>query len=329
MQADQITIGIFGAAGLAGGELLRLAALHPYIHIDYIHSHSHSGLEVSKAHTDLLALLPGYHFINELSHDQANKVDVVFLCVDAEQAEALTRQYEFDKGSNTGPLVIDLSDRNRVNPHYLYGLTETVTDQLKDCRVIANPGCFATAIQLPLLPFAAAGYLHDEVHVTAVTGSSGAGVSKTEYSQFTWRSQNLAVYKPFSHQHLAEMQHVLGQYNWQGQLNFIPVRGCMTRGIIASAHFSSDLDEPTAVDLLQNFYASHHFVHVGTTPPDIKSVVNTNHCFISVQKHSGYLHCVSVIDNLLKGAAGQALQNMNIAMGWPETVGLMLKPLAY
>ena len=325
MMTNQIktTVGVVGAAGYTGGELLRIVSTHPQLTLDFAHSRTYVGQLISKVHVDLIGLLP-----NTVFTDQVNKnVDVVFLCVGHGQAEVFLKENLFSSKT----IIIDLSQDHRLNNKegFVYGLSEANTDQIKSSVKIANPGCFATAIELALFPFAQAQTLNDEVHVTAVTGSTGAGYKPSKTTHFTWRSNNLSVYKSFEHQHLKEILQQLNQYGWSGEINMIPLRGNMTRGIIASCHFKSELSEVEAQAILKDTYDASGFVHIVDEEPDVKSIVNTNNCLISVKKHGKYIHVVSVIDNLLKGASGQALQNLNLIKGWDESLGLKLKPVAF
>lgn len=323
---NKITVGIIGGAGLAGGELLRILSAHPDVFVAFVHSHSHAGYNVGTAHPDLHMLWPEQQFIGDISLKGMHSVDVLFLCVGHKQAENWVNQYTLNE---EGPVVIDLSQDHRVDNTYLYGLTELVSSRLADQRKIANPGCFATAIQLPLYPFIESETLGQELHVTAITGSTGAGYSLSPTSHFNWRSQNLSVYKAFNHQHLDEIYHQMGKFGWSGQINFIPVRGCLTRGIIVSTYFHSACSQSEAIELLNTYYEQSPFVQAVNRSVDVKSVVNTNYCLIQVEKHGDYLHCVSVIDNLIKGASGQAVQNMNGHFKLDMDRGLRLKPIGY
>ncbi len=320
---NKSTIGIIGGAGYTGGELLRIAACHPNLEIDFIHSRTYANQFVHLVHTDLIGLLPTAMFTDQIKKN----VDVIFLCVGHGQAKIFLEENQFS--ANT--MVIDLSQDHRINNQngFVYGLSEANKNDITKASKIANPGCFATSIELALFPFAQSQVLSGEVHITAITGSTGAGYKPSETTHFTWRSGNLSVYKAFEHQHLKEINQQFSQYGWQGEINMIPLRGNMTRGIIASCHFKSQLSEAEANNILKAAYAESPFVFVVDNEPDVKSVVNTNNCLISVKKHGHNLHVVSVIDNLIKGASGQAIQNLNLMQGWDETLGLKLKPVAF
>ncbi|MFZ9035814.1 MAG: N-acetyl-gamma-glutamyl-phosphate reductase [Francisellaceae bacterium] len=316
----KIKIGIIGSSGYTASELLRLIANHPKLALDFAYSHSHAGKSFADLYSDLEWMYPGYRFSGEINKG----VDVVFLCLGHGEAALFLKQHRFADHT----LVIDLSQDHRLDhSDFVYGLSEINRHEIAKAQKIANPGCFATAIELALYPFVAE--LPAEVHITALTGSTGAGVRPSDTSHFSWRQNNISVYKAFSHQHLHEISALLAYQSWQGRLNFIPMRGCFARGILASIYFYSDLSFEAARSLLSDFYKDGSFVHIREREPDLKSVINTNHCQLSLQKHGDYLHIVSVIDNLIKGASGQALQNLNLMMGWPEDLGLTLKPIAY
>ena len=225
--------------------------------------------------------------------------------------------------------IIDLSNDFRLaasSEGFVYGLPEAFRKDVMQAARIANPGCFATAIQLALLPLAKADKL-SEIHVTGVTGSTGAGQQPSETTHFSWRADNLSVYKPFTHQHLGEIKETLSRLapSFGGSLDFVPIRGCFTRGILVSAYMKSDLTEEEAVRMYKDYYSDEPFVFVVDENPDLKMVTNTNKCVVNVRKYGDNLHIISVIDNLVKGASGQAVQNMNIIFGLPETAGLNLK----
>ena len=254
-----------------------------------------------------------------------DEIDVLFLCSGHGKAKPFVASLpESYKGA-----IIDLGNDYRLSADaedFVYGLPEAFRDKIKGARHIANPGCFATSIQLALLPMAKADLL-PEIHVTGITGSTGAGQAPSETTHFSWRTDNLSVYKAFTHQHLGEINETLHALapNYAGQMNFVPVRGDFARGILASVYFDCDLGEEEAVALYKDHYKDEPFVHVIDSNPDVKMVVNTNKCVLNVRKHGGKLHVISVIDNLVKGASGQAVQNMNLIFGLPEDAGLHLK----
>ncbi|WP_345952034.1 N-acetyl-gamma-glutamyl-phosphate reductase [Mucilaginibacter sp. PAMB04274] len=335
----EIKAGIIGGAGYTGGELLRILINHPAVDIAFVHSNSNAGNFVYEVHTDLFGDTE-LKFTGELSHD----IDVLFLCVghgdarkflDANPFPAsvkiidLSQDFRLkDKSSISNPATENSESTTR---NFTYGLPELNREAIKGAHNIANPGCFATCLQLGLLPLAASGKLNSEVHITATTGSTGAGQSLSPTSHFTWRNDNLSVYKAFDHQHLNEIGQSLTQLqaSFNKQVNFIPYRGDFTRGIIASIYLDSDLSAEEAVKLYTEYYASHLFTHVTTRNIDLKQIVNTNKCFIQVQKKGDKLFIISIMDNLLKGASGQAVQNMNLIFGLEETTGLKLKAAAF
>jgi N-acetyl-gamma-glutamyl-phosphate reductase len=325
----KIRVGIVGGAGYTGGEMLRVLLNHPNADIAFIHSTSNAGKHVYEVHTDLFGDTD-LKFAAELAYN----IDVLFLCLGHGDAK---------KFLDANPIpdnikVIDLSQDFRLaqsskykTKSFVYGLPELNREAIKEANNIANPGCFATCLQLGLLPLAAKELLKSEVHITATTGSTGAGQSLSPTTHFTWRNDNLSVYKAFEHQHLNEIGQSLKQLQADfGQpLNFIPYRGDFTRGIIASMYTDSDLTEAEALKLYQQYYAEHPFTHVTNHDIDLKQIVNTNKCFLQVKKHGGKLLIVSILDNLLKGASGQAVQNMNLMFGLDEKAGLRLKATGF
>ena len=313
-----IKIGIIGGAGYTGGELLRILIHHPEAEIVYINSKSQAGKLVYSTHTDLLGDTD-LTFSDELHTD----VDVIFLCSGhGESKKFLVAHPEFKAVK-----IVDLStDFRDQSEGFVYGLAELQKNKIRQANYVANPGCFATSIELALLPLASAGLIHDDVHVSAVTGSTGAGQSLSPTGHFSWRSNNISIYKAFTHQHLTEIGMVISSFHRaEPTVNFIPYRGTFTRGIMANVYtrFSGTLEE--AKTLYQNYYAEHPFTHISDIPVDVKQVVNTNKCLISLEVHEGNLLITSVIDNLTKGASGQAVQNMNLMFGLEETAGLKLK----
>lgn len=317
-----IKAGIIGGAGYTGGELIRLLINHPEVEPAYVHSRSQVGKPVSGLHPDLLGECP-LAFTDHVSFD----VDVLFLCM----GHGESGKFLAENPVPDGLLVIDLSHDFRWAPGFTYGLPELQREAISQSRRIANPGCFATAIQLGLLPLAQAQALEDEVHIHAITGSTGAGQSLQATAHFSWRHNNLSVYKAFQHQHLAEIgKSLLHLQPGFGQaLNFIPIRGNFTRGIFASIYTKSEKSEAELVQLYQDYYQNHPFVHISPSNPDLKQVINTNKAVLHLEKHGDKVLIISLIDNLLKGASGQAVQNMNLALGLEETTGLRLKAMAF
>lgn len=319
-----IKAGIIGGSGYTGGELIRILLNHPNAKIDFVYSTTRAGKPIASAHQDLLGLTD-LTFSGEINP----AVDVVFLCLGHGNSTSFLSEHAFSASTK----IIDLSNDFRLQAdstfngkRFIYGLPELNRSAIASAEAIANPGCFATAIQLGLLPLAKAGLLANEVHVNAVTGSTGAGVGLSDTSHFSWRNNNVSWYKPFTHQHLGEIGESLKSFgNNVGKLLFLPNRGNFTRGILATSytHFEGSLDE--AKKLYSDFYADAVFTHMSEAEIHLKQVVNTNQCHIHLHKHEDLLLVTSAIDNLLKGASGQAVQNMNLMFGFPETEGLLLK----
>jgi len=322
----KIRAGIVGGAGYTGGEMLRILVNHPIVDIVFVHSNSNAGNLISDVHTDLFGDTD-LRFTGELS----SEIDVLFLCVGHGDA----KKFLAANTINSSIKIIDLSQdfRLKVNAgnKWVYGLPELNREAIKKASYIANPGCFATCIQLGLLPLASKGLLNSEVHINATTGSTGAGQSLSATSHFSWRNNNLSVYKAFEHQHLNEIGESLKQLEpgFNEALNFVPQRGDFTRGILAAMCLDSDLTAEEAQRIYEDFYASHPFTHVSKRNIDLKQVVNTNKGLVHVEKHGNKLFIVSIIDNLLKGASGQAVQNMNLIFGLEEGTGLRLKAAAF
>ena len=326
---SRIKAGIIGGAGYTGGELLRVLLLHPNVDLAFVQSNSSADKPIHAVHNDLVGE-------TDLVFSSAfqNDADVLFLCGGHDAAKKFLTENELSQQL----VVIDLSQDFRHNStnnfagrNFVYGLPELNREQIRTAKSIANPGCFATCIELALLPLAAAEKLSEDVHINATTGSTGAGQSLSETSHFSWRSNNLSVYKPFEHQHLKEITESLQQLQngLNSQLNFIPQRGSFTRGIFASCYTKCSLSQEELVQLYFDYYFSHPFVRISNNPVDVKMVVNTNRCFLNVKKQGEYVFVTSVIDNLLKGASGQAVQNMNLIFGLDEKAGLQLKSSAF
>jgi N-acetyl-gamma-glutamyl-phosphate reductase len=317
---ENIKVGIIGAGGYTAGELLRILVNHPAAHVVFAQSASHAGEPVWSAHQDLL----GETDLKFSEDAPVNDADVIFICSGHGKSKDFVHGLKGYDGA-----IIDLSDDFRLAADaedFVYGLPEAFRNKIVKARHIANPGCFATAIQLALLPAAKAGIL-PEVHVTGITGSTGAGQAPSEFTHFSWRANNLSVYKAFTHQHLGEICQTIGtlEPDWCGEMNFVPVRGDFTRGILVSAYFDCGLSEDEAVNMYNSYYKDEPFVFVTACNPDMKMVVNTNKCFLNVRKHGNKLHVISVLDNLVKGASGQAVENMNLIFGLPEDTALHLK----
>lgn len=321
-----IKVGIIGGAGYTAGELLRILLYHPETEIVFVQSSSNSGNLVSDVHTDLLGET-GLKFTAEM---QLSKVDVIFLCMGHGKSKEFMEKNELPSKLK----VIDLSHDFRLKRegnNFVYGLPELNREAIKKANKIANPGCFATGIQLALLPLAAANLLVDEVHVQAITGSTGAGQKPTETSHFSWRNNNLSAYKIFEHQHEGEILQSLSQLQpgFSKGFNFVPIRGNHTRGIFVSAYTKFEVSLEEAKELYRNFYNGHPFVVLAEKNPSLKQVVNTNKALLYLEKHKDKLVIISLTDNLIKGASGQAVQNMNLMFGLDEKTGLNLKPVAF
>ena len=319
-----IKVGIIGGAGYTAGELLRLLINHPQVEIAFVHSTSSAGNAVSDVHSGLI----GETDLQFAADYDLTAVDALFLC----SAHGQSRKFWEENALPEGLKVVDLAqDFRDESDGYVYGLPEVNRARAAVATKVANPGCFATAIQMALLPLAAAGALKNEVHITAITGSTGAGVKPGATTHFSWRSDNVSVYKAFEHQHLAEITRTIKglQPSFDYDINFVPVRGDFARGIFASVYTDCDLSEEQAVALYKEFYADAAFTFVSERNVDLKQVVNTNKAVVQIAKHGSKLHIISVIDNLLKGASGQAVQNMNIMFGFEENLGLNLKPSGF
>jgi len=318
-----IKAGIIGGAGYTAGEMLRILLNHPKVEISFVHSKSNAGNPVASVHQDLIGETDLV-----FSADFHQKVDVLFLCLGHGQSKVFLDENPFPDAVK----IIDLSQDYRLGESdFVYGLPELNKAAIQQAAKIANPGCFATAIQLALLPLAAEKLLREDVHINAVTGSTGAGQGLSATSHFSWRNNNVSVYKTFSHQHLKEIRQSLQQLQdaFAQELYFIPVRGNFTRGILATAYTRSDLSLEEAKALYREFYRDHPFTIISDENPALKQVVNTNKCVLHLQKHENMLLVVSIIDNLVKGASGQAVQNMNLMFGLEETEGLKLKPVGF
>jgi N-acetyl-gamma-glutamyl-phosphate reductase len=313
-------IGIVGAAGYTGGELLRLLINHPDVIITCAMSNSQAGKLVSDVHTDLLGSC-SLVFTKDLT-----PVDVLFICSGHGESKKFLASHNIPWHTK----IIDLStDFRDESEGFVYGLPEFQKEKIKEATKIANPGCFATSIELALLPLAAKGLLNQDIHVSAITGSTGAGQSLSETSHFSWRNNNVSVYKTFTHQHLSEIRQTISAVNPAPKIHFIPYRGNFSRGIMANVYTSFSGSQEEAEKMFDAFYQNSPFVFRSSQPVDVKQVVNTNKCFLHLEVHEGQLLITSVIDNLLKGASGQAVQNMNLMLGWDEDAGLRLKSGRY
>ena len=317
-----IKAGIIGGAGYTAGELIRILINHCDVELVFVNSTSNAGNKLTDVHGGLLGETD-LTFTDQLPYD---KIDVLFFCV----AHGDTKKFLEANNVPDSLKIIDLSTdfRQESNEHdFVYGLPELNKERIKKAVRIANPGCFATAIQLALLPLANAALLNTEIHVNAITGSTGAGVKPSATSHFSWRENNISVYKAFEHQHLTEIRQSLTnlQNDFKEEINFIPVRGNFTRGIFASVYLNYDGTIDDATKIYKDYYRNAAFTIVTDKNPDLKQVINTNKCLVYLEKHGSKLLIISCIDNLLKGASGQAVQNMNLIFGLDEKTGLNLK----
>lgn len=321
-----------GGAGYTAGELLRILLHHPKVSISFIHSHSHAGSAITEVHRDLL----GETELRFTDTPLFGDADLLFLC------NGHGKSVEF---LETTPIpaslrIIDLSQDFRNQPlfkgaggerNFVYGLPEWNRDAIRGAENIANPGCFATAFQLALLPLAAKGLLTQEVHINGITGSTGAGQALSATSHFSWRNNNVSIYKPFTHQHLKEVRRHLEMAAGGAipPLNFLPVRGNFTRGIFLTAYTPCELSAEALAALYADYYRDAAFTFLTAQTLSLKEVVNTNKCFVQVEKYENKALVTCVIDNLVKGASGQAVQNMNLMFGLDEKEGLHLKPTLF
>ncbi len=321
-----IKVGIIGGAGYTAGELLRILIHHPEAEVVFVQSTSNAGNAVSGVHIDLLGDTD-LVFTEEMPFEKA---DVIFLCMGHGKSKEFVEQNSLPESLK----IIDLSHDfrlKRAGNDFIYGLPELNREAIKSAKYIANPGCFATGIQLAFLPLAERGLLKDEVHVQAITGSTGAGQKPTSTSHFSWRNNNLSAYKIFEHQHEGEILQSWKQLQpgFESGFNFVPIRGNHTRGIFVAAYTNYNGSIEEATEIYKNYYAGHPFVFVVDENPSVKQVVNTNKAVVYLEKHGKKLVVITVTDNLLKGASGQAVQNMNLMFGLDEKAGLGLKPVAF
>lgn len=320
-------VGIIGGSGYTGGELIRLILQHPELEIDFVFSTTQAGKKITFAHPDLLGRT------DLVFSDTINpEINVLYLCLGHGKCRDFLKSNSFSKET----LIIDLGNDFRLEKSYkfksksfVYGLPELQKEKIKKASAIANPGCFATAIQIALLPLVKYNKFSEPIHINATTGSTGAGIGLSATTHFSWRNNNLSWYKPFNHQHLGEIHRTFNQLGAKTKLFFVPQRGAFSRGIFTTAYttFKGSLDE--VVLLYKEFYSDSPFTHISDKQISLKSVVNTNNCFLHLHLHENTLLITSCIDNLIKGASGQAIQNTNLVMGWEETLGLELKAIIY
>jgi N-acetyl-gamma-glutamyl-phosphate reductase len=322
---NKIKVGIVGGAGYTGGEAIRILLNHPLVELSFVHSRSNANQPLHAVHPDLIGDTD-LKFADKLS-----PVDALFLCL----GHGESKKWLDENSIAASTKVIDLSQDFRLGEksgerEFAYGLPEFQREAIRKANNVANPGCFATTIQLGLLPLAKAGLLN-EIHTTGITGSTGAGQKLQDTTHFTWRANNISAYKTLSHQHLKEMNRTLKslQSGFSGSLNFVPWRGDFARGIFVTSVISTSLSQEEVNKLFSDFYAGHPFTHVVNETLDLKQAVNTNKCLIQLEKIGDKLAIHSVSDNLLKGASGQAVQNMNLMFGLPEDAGLKLKSIVF
>ena len=325
MTTENIKVAIAGGTGYTAGELLRLLINHPQVEICSVMSTTSAGRPITDFHRDLLGE-------TDLKFtDNPGEPDVVFLCL----GHGLSREFLTTHTLPAHCKIIDLGQDFRNNPdfegkHFVYGLTDVFKEEIDGCDYLANPGCFATCIQLGLAPLAAMKMIQDEIHVTAITGATGAGRKLSETSHFPYRNDNISVYKSFPHQHLEEIGNTLKALSGKPQtVNFVPMRGDFTRGIFASIYTRCTAPAEEVISIYKEYYKSSPFVFVSDAPISLKEVVNTNKCLLHIESHNGYIHITSIIDNLLKGASGQAVENMNLMFGLERTTALHLKANAF
>ena len=320
-----LQVGIIGGAGYTAGELIRLLINHPKTNLDFVYSTSNAGNKISSIHQDLVGSIE-MNFTDSINSD----VDVLFLCLGHGNSTAFLENNTFSSKTK----IIDLSNDFRLikdevfdGKTFVYGLPELQKEKIQSANYIANPGCFATALQLAILPLADKGLLNDDVHINATTGATGAGTSLSKTTHFTWRDNNFSYYKPFTHQHLGEIHQTVNQLqnDFNSEINFMPNRGNFSRGIFATIYTKFEGSLEDAKSIFKEFYKDAAFTFVSDDDLHLKQVVNTNKCLIHLHKHDNKLLITSIIDNLLKGASGQAIQNMNLMYDFEETEGLQLK----
>ena len=320
-----VKVGILGAAGYTGGELIRVLLGHPQVEIVFANSESNAGNPVSEVHEGLIGETD-LKFTDETPFD---KVDVLFFCFGHGKSEQFLKEHDVPASVK----IIDLAQDFRIagDHNYIYGLPETHRSAIKGCQHLANPGCFATCIQLAMLPALKAEIISGDIHVNGITGSTGAGQKPSATTHFSWRNDNISVYKTFTHQHLLEINQTVQELcpGYEGRVLFIPQRGCFTRGIFVTTYAKCDLSLEEVQQIYADYYKDAAFTHFVLKSPDMKQVVNTNKALVYVEKYEDQLLMVSCIDNLLKGAVGQAVQNMNLMFGLDERMGLQLKASAF
>ncbi len=324
-----INVGIIGGSGYTAGELLRLLVHHPQVHLDFVYSTTNAGIPIHKQHPDLLGEID-MKFTDKIHPN----VDVLFLCLGHGRSKTFLKNHDLSETTKVIDLGNDFrlkNDQSFLNRDFVYGLPELQKEKIKTAKNIANPGCFATAIQLALLPLASTGQLTNAIHVNATTGSTGAGVVPGATTHFSWRDNNFSSYKVFTHQHLGEIEQSITalQNDFETPVFFVPNRGNFSKGIYATIYTKYNEDEKKAVQLYKNFYKDAEFTVISDEEIHLKQVINTNKCILHICKNNGMLIITSILDNLIKGASGQAIQNMNLMFGLEEKTGLKLKASAF
>ncbi|MDB4595535.1 MAG: N-acetyl-gamma-glutamyl-phosphate reductase [Flavobacteriaceae bacterium] len=321
---NKIKVGIVGGSGYTGGELIRLLINHPNVDISFINSKTYTGKKVVDIHKDLIGELE-MKFIGKIKD-----CDVMFLCLGHNKSEEFLRKTFINRKTK----IIDLSQDYRLEKSFIgddekrdfiYGLPELYKNEIKTAKNISNPGCFATAIEISLIPSIEKKYIHGEVHTNAITGSTGAGVVPSKTTHFSWRNNNVSNYNVFNHRHLNEIYLHLNQICNEVKINFIPIRGNFSRGIFCTSYFKSDVTVEEINEVYKIYYKNHPFVHISENEISLKEVINTNKCILHLSKVNDKILITSIIDNLIKGASGQAIQNMNLISGFEEMTGLKLK----
>jgi len=320
-------IGIVGGSGFTGGELIRILLNHPKFKIKFIYSISQNGKNIHEIHPDLLGKTD-IIFSDQITTD----VDVLFMCLGHGKSRIFLDKYNFKSDT----ILIDLSSDFRLinnnkykSRNFLYSLPEFNREKIKQSKSIANPGCFATAIQIGLLPLLVNNLIKNDIHVNAITGSTGAGKINSDTNNFNWRNNNLSIYKPFNHQHLNEIYQTLNILGNDSKIYFVPYRGNFTRGIFTSIYMKLDHKIKDIENIYKDFYKNHPFTFLSKNDINLKEVINTNNCHVKIQFHESIIHITTVLDNLLKGASGQAVQNLNIIYGYEESLGLNFKGSIY
>ena len=320
-------IGIVGGSGFTGGELIRILLNHPKFKIKFIYSLSQNGKNIHEIHPDLLGKTD-IIFSDQITTD----VDVLFLCLGHGKSRIFLDKYNFKSDT----ILIDLSsdfrlitNNNYKSRNFLYSLPEFNREKIKQSKSIANPGCFATAIQIGLLPLLVNNLIKNDIHVNAITGSTGAGKMSSDTNNFNWRNNNLSIYKPFNHQHLNEIYQTLNILGNDSKIYFVPYRGNFTRGIFTSIYMKFDHEIEDIKIIYEDFYENHPFTFLSKNDINLKEVINTNNCHLKIEFHENIIHITTVLDNLLKGASGQAVQNLNIIYGYEESLGLNFKGSIY